>query len=554
MSGDVVRPAFDFRTTSKQVKPRTPYADKRPLVVVTRTHVWSELTGEVTDRADLPDLVITHPSSIFACENAPALLIELGKRFVNFPGWMFRVTPVERRKYRPHRTDRPTVTRDVIVNYFGFRFPKDEEGKRFDTFYHFPIDTLTFLGGSVHKAFPDAPDSMTALIEWATDVRAFARENGLKVGATTGGLAAQLLRDPRFFPAARRKVPRATNDKARPYLPGNHYELFMDENRTVAKALYLDMTGAHHYAATQVTFPHPDRLYARGAYHTPPTVVEPREPWARSGRPKCEAILTSHGLFLLRINVPHGLQKTTTSFPPPWLRRPAGLCLAYVYSNELPLLAAHGVALEGVEAAWTAGPTDDGLNKYAAWSIEETAAMTPKRKAWAKPALLAAYGLLAARPRNREFGYLHAKRGIPHVYMTAGGPLEVETLKTSKELDSNIANVIARGMIEAEVRMEVLRLASEIHARGCKILALYADSIILSDDSPLPLLPDHWRVKTSLTRLEFFNPVSFHSEEMTRLPGVPEREVVDKIMQRKRTFAGTNGWGTWPLAKRGRSS
>lgn len=542
-SEDIKRPAFDFRVTEKVVKPRKPYSESRSLIVCTSEIVWTEESGEVHSRADLPDVVLTHPSSIFICENAPAILIELSARFANIDGWQWRVTPIERRKLRNHRSEDPTVTRDVTVNYFGFRFP-NATGTRFKTLYHYPLDTITFLGGSIGKTFPDADDPLRALIQWGMDVREFCVENNLKVSPTTGGIAAQLLRDPRFIDKPRRKVPRATNDKARDHLPGNHYELFIPENQTVKHALYLDMRGAHHHAAARVAFPHPDRLYARGRYRHPPETVDGR-PWAAAGSPVCNSVLRTHGLFLLRLNVPKHLQATTDLFPPPWLRKPAGQQLAYVYSNELSMIQDFGVVLEGVEAAWTASTTDTALNRYAVWSQGETARMPAFRKGWAKPALLAAYGMLAARPRRREFGYREAERGEDNVYMTSGGPLPVKALRTTNEIDSPTANVIARGMIEAEVRREILTFATELHSRGCRILALYADSIILADDAPLPLLPAHWIVKTNLTWLQFFNPVSFQSDEMIRLPGVPDRGATDRLSLRAR-------WRDLTLGKYGR--
>lgn len=519
---NLARRHYDFRTTAHVVKPRKPHDEQREIIAIVDDIVWTEHSGEIHPRASLPEILTTHPSSILACENAPKLLLDMDAVFRSWPGWQWRVTPVTRRKYHNHRTTRVTETRGAVVNYMGFRFPIGE-GDRYRTYYHYPVDTMTFLGGSIAKAFDGDP--LPALIAWAYDLREFARENALKVTPTSGGLAAQLLRDPRFFPTPRRKVPRATNEKARPHLPGNHYELFVPENVTIPRALYLDMTGAHHHAAAGLTFPDPNRMYARGRYRNPPETVSDGDPWARSGTRKFDAVIATHGLFLLRINVPHKARMEVGRFPPPWLSGASqGARLAWVYSNELPMIADHGALIEGIEAAWTAARTDDGLNRYAEWSIAETARMEPTRRAWAKATLLAAYGMLAARPRQREFGYKHAKRGEPAVYMTSGGPLQVEALTTKRELDSPVANVIARGMVEAEVRREVLTLARELHAHGAQVIAVYADSIIVSDNSwsaPLPLLPGHWHVKSRLTQLEFFNAVSFRAEEMVRLPGIP---------------------------------
>lgn len=535
MSADVRRPAYDFRTTELIVKPRKSYKDERSIIAVARGSVWTEANGEVSPVEQLPELLLTNPASIIVCENSPAMLLELDAKFHNYPGWSWRVTPVTRRKFKNYRTTTLTETRNVIVNYFGWRYPRGNSETNFVTHYHYPIDTMTFLGGSIGKSFPDA-DPLSAIIAWGMDVREFCVDNGLKVSPTTGGLAAQLLRDSRFFPLRRRKVPQATNDKARPHLPGNHYELFVPEGVTQPKSYYLDMRGAHHYAAAKLTFPHPDRLYARGNFREPPTTVPKYlAPWAPFGSPKCTSILKTHGLFLLRLNVPGWVHKTTKKFPPPWLRQQSGIRLAYVYSNELPILAEYGVVLEGVEAAWTASTTDDGLNRYASWSITETAEMSPLRKSWAKATLLSAYGLLAARPRHREFGYREVRGGgIPHVYLSSGGPIAVQAMRTVKELDSAVANVIARGMIEAEVRREVLTMANDLASRGAKILALYADSVIVDASSPLPLLAEPWSVKSELTGLNFFNAVSFESRELTRLPGIPDRDVIDRLTNRER--------------------
>lgn len=525
----------DLRTTPRIVKPRKPHIERRSLLVVTRDVVWHETTGELTPRSELWRTILTDPGTIMVCENAPAILRDLDIRFGTFPGWQYRVTPVVRRKFRQHKTSRPTETRDVVVNFFGFRIP---HGERYSTYYHYPIDTLTFFGGTVGKVWGRDVDTLAMLIEWGMDVRAFCVDNSLKVTPTSGGLASQLLRDARFFPHPRRKVPRATNDKARAHLPGNHYELFVPEMSTQKDAYYLDMSGAHHHAASSLTFPHPDRLYGRGAFRNPPESVIGRESWARVGTPKFERTIRTHGLFLLRIAVPGHLQRTTTLYPPPWLRQPLGVRLAWVYSNELPLVRRFEARIEGIEAAWTASTTDAGLNRYAKWSLQETAAMGHGRKAWLKPTLLAAYGLLAARPRAREFGYKHAVNGEAATYLSSGGPIPVEVLKTTGEQDSPIANVIARGMIEAQVRAEVLSLATTLHGYGSKVLALYADSVIISADGALPLLPPPWRIKTELTRLEFFNPVSFASDQMIRLPGIP-RDAVDRMSRRAQVRAIT---------------
>ena len=514
----------DLRNVEPIVKPRTPYDEQRRIIAVGREGVWTEIHGEVFPREGLPHLLVTHPKSILAVENAPALLKWLNQVFEDNDAWNWRVTPIERKVYRQHKRNRPTQTVDAVVNYFGFHYGRGKSN------YHYPIDTLTFLPGAKGAT---VSNRLAELVPWAIDVREFCRENGLKIGSTSGGLAGQLLRDPRFFPTPRRKIPKATNARAREHLPGNHYELLVPENTTHQNALYLDMKSAHHYAASKVTFPDPNRMYGRGHFRNPPTEVS-GEPWAKHGTMKFRNIMRTHGLLLLRVEIPNHFLQTKDVFLPPFLRKPGGSALVYVYSNELPMLEFFRVPVSGIEAAWTASTCSGDLNSYASWASAQASTMDPKRKAWAKPTLLAAYGLLAARPRAREFGYRRANSGVPTTYMTAGGPLDVQALRTSRELESPVVNVILRGMIEAEVRKEVLNLATELKAHGAQVLALYADSVIVSSDSPLPLLPEPWEVKTELTRLTFFNPVSFSADQMTKLPGIPQSHVDHVLSTRRR--------------------
>jgi hypothetical protein len=135
--------------------------------------------------------------------------------------------------------------------------------------------------------------------------------------------------------------------------------------------------------------------------------------------------------------------------------------------------------------------------------------------------MLAAYGMLAARPVQREYGYKHTVQGESFTYMTSGGPLTVQRRQQEKFTEAPVVNVIHRGMIEAEVRLQALRLARRFHESGTRVLCVYADSVIIDSTGPVPLIPAPWRIKTPLSRLEFFNPTSFHSVEMTRLPGIP---------------------------------
>jgi len=206
-----------------------------------------------------------------------------------------------------------------------------------------------------------------------------------------------------------------------------------------------------------------------------------------------------------------------------------------------------GGQILGIEAAWVSFERDDGIRKYAEWAMAENRAMSSERKKWCKPTLLAAYGMLAHRPTAPTIGYHQSDKGIRQpVPVPGGGVLEMNIHQAQKETESRICNVIHRGMIEAEVRVRVIRMARELAAQGTEVLALYADSVIVNSDLPLTFLPEPWDIKTELTQLEFFNAVSFHSKEMTKLPGIPDRLDTDRISHYK-MMAALAGSGRTPL-------
>lgn len=511
------------------VFPRKPTNDYRPIIAVSDTHVLVERTGEIHSADQLPFLLLSEPPSFLVCERASALLAYLNTTALSrVPGWQYRVTPVVRRTYKEHRRKVPTESHDVIVTFLGWR-----TGPR-KTHYHYPIDPVTFTGQTIRRLVPveEAPTTLAALLVWGQDVRGWCREHGLKLSSGSGALAVQLLKDPRFYPDARRKVPQATNERARPQLPGNHYELFVPE-RTYHTAYYIDMHAAHHSCARDITFPSANGLLARGRFRDPPTVVD-GQPWLSPTSRGFRSLLASHGLLLIRLQSPHLLP---SAFPPPYMKHP-GTTLAYVYTNELPLIRELGGIVEGIEAAWTSWTPDEGLGRFARWALAETAAMTDGRKRWGKSTLLAAYGMLAARPNEKEFGYADAVSGERKVYMTPGGPLPAIVKTLPGRMESPVVNVIHRGMIEAEVRKRSLDLARELTTFGCKVLCIYADSVIIDSGGQVPLIPEPWRVKSPLNRLQFFNPTSFASDEMVRLPGIPEG--ADRLSYRKMLSASAS--------------
>lgn len=507
----------------RTVKPRKDTARPfLPIIAVDRESrsLFCELTGEIHGWADCRNLFLTHPAAIVAVPGAAHFVAELTEFFGKDPMWQYRATPLIREKFTHDPTKKVARVSDTIVNYFGWKGSSNGTTANRRGRWFYPIDPFVFT----QLRLPDLMGGTTGahLLAWAQDVREWCHANGLHPSPTAGGLGGQLLRDPRFYPAARRKVPRATNARVRDILPGNHYRLYWPEH-TPVDATYIDMSSAHHYAAASVTFPCANRLYARGNFsdtETTETPVPRNELWAPFGSNKYNRIIQSFGLFRLQLNVP---ALTASQFPPPYMEQ-AGRKRVWVYSNELPMVIKLGADIEGIDAAWTCYERDTGLNRFAQWALAETALMSITRKRWAKVTLLATYGNLAARPRSTEFGYRTAKSGEPREYPAGpmGLPVIAHIDPRARELPT--VNVVHRGMIEAEQRRLVLDMARDLADAGHTVVCIYADAVMVTSDTPLGFLPPPWRIDGHLTRVRFYAPTAFTSLERSKMPGIPRED------------------------------
>lgn len=476
--------------------------------------IFLEGTGEVLPMDELFRVILGHPSSYVICPNASRLLAQLNERAAGLENWQFRGSPRKREIFTPGGMPTGGVrTSDFIVAFFGFQNENPKKKGR----YHYPIDPMVFLRRGYESL---GGGGLANLIRWGMDMREWCVSVGITPKPTAGGIAGQLLKDPRFYSVARRKVPKATNARARAALPGNHYRLYASEHRTY-QAHYLDLGAAHHNAALSITFPHADNLYARGNFHLDDHTFENARPDTAWVKPGCKLftnlVTRAHGLLLVHLEVP---TMAPGAFPLPYLERP-GRRLAWVHTNELQDLQESRAIIEGVEAAWVSFKPDTGLNKYAVWALDQTAQASAERKAWLKPVLLATYGVLASKPRAMEFAYGQAFGGESKTYPAGGLLIHAKSKTTLTENEMSTANVIHRGMIEAETRLAVLRMARYLHAAGCEVLSVYADSVLVSSKDQLPLLPPPWKNKGHLTNLRFFHASAFTSDEMSKLPGIP---------------------------------
>lgn len=499
----------------RSVKPRRPARDPLPLLIVTPDSILDDETGELLPREQLPELLLVRDSAIIVCGNAESLLADLHRRFKDHPLWQFRLTPITRERWNPEPGAPIETQEDLIISFFGFKRPHGRSRSR----YFYPLAPEQFARKNVRELVgdPDLPYP-EALRQWGRSVRSFCADLELNPSPTQGGIAAQLLRHPRFYPEARRKVPQATNERARPRLPGNWYELRAEPGRTYSAAWYLDQKSAHHYAAATIDLPHPDRLRAHGHYEEP----ESCRPWLRAGSRGMAAVLSTFGLVRARLTVPSHVAHAP--FPPPALSRPGDVD-AWLYTNEIPGIIERGARIDWLSAAWTSTIPDPGIRRYATWSQGEIARRPEAR--WLKGTLLASYGILAARPRRHHFAYWQATSGERERIRIAADMVECWSKRTEREQQTPIANVIQRGMIEAETRRLSIDLAGQLERAGHEVFAIYADAVLVrardgaSPAQALPLLPEPWRIKEDLSWIRFHDPQSFEARELSRLPGRP---------------------------------
>lgn len=507
----------------------------RPVLAVTGEGILSELfPGELFDASELPSILAASPSSIIAAQGFGTHLLRLQRHFESDPHFNYRLTPLERygRHWQSsdgkrHQCDHTLV--DSICNFVGWRKHDRSPAK-----YHYPLDPIWYLSLSIEELYPSGDSRLARLYRWGMQVRDWAASEGLIVKASAGGMAAQLLRDSRFYPEPRRKVPRLINDIARFRLPGNYYR-FHGEIGKRYDAICFDMENAHHWAASHLRFPDANSLHAYGDWDFEPRYTRTEGKTSpRPFAPGDSPLLERPGLFHVRISVPH---IRAASFPLPYLET-MGERDVYLYSNELETLREFGVRILRVYAAYCSEGAETGLNRYAEYAIEQIRS-NPNMKPWLKPTLHATYGVLAARPSRFETGFYrveHETNLERREYHMGNVSLPVWVKAKRGEIESRLASVIHRGMIEAEVRKQSLWFARFLaESDRLSVLAIYADAVFVDDpnarfrhwmegkrdDYQLKVMPPPWRVKAFIPSIRFHSPTHFTSPSISRLPGIP---------------------------------
>lgn len=470
----------------------------RPILALGADDVFVEHTGEVVPLHELPDIMVTLPPMIVSGVEMYDKLMRVHSRYQSHPDWNLRVIPITTRKFvnGVHRANIGAFR----VSYFGFRSRDKRAGNRF--FHCVDIGTFKVPNGS----------SALDVFRTTDDLRVFCLAHGLTVPSGRGGMGAALLRQ--FRGDDRHRTPRFINAEGRRRLPGNHYALSVPRGTSVRRAYYLDQSGAHHQAALRITPPR--RVIARGNHLQ--LELGTVKAWVLDPAHIRDLFTRHHGLFAVDVTPAHA-PLNRRHLHPAFMHEPVRR-VVYVHSNETAFLFAPGTVIHSVVAAWTDTQTTDYLARFAAFAQKELA--SEGGRPWLKAGLLSTYGALATRPTRHESYFARtAKDHHPIVPLPHGGNLyPFRRVRSTNEGEPWYVNTIHRGMIEAQTRMDVLAFARELdELHGLSILGVYADALIVADGQ-LPILPDGWRVETTLTDLHLRHPNAFTAREIVKLPGV----------------------------------
>lgn len=487
------------------------------LAVVHQGRKVDEATGEVFDnlrwilcedgktKGNIPQYVRNAEPTVFVATDPSVFLAQLQDAFQYDPTWHYTLT-------RTNQEIMGMGMARVKLRTFGFR----GEGVRKQRL-HQCWDPRGVSPTPFHR-FIEGDVTHESVMEWAMDVREWARSQDLELRNAFAGYASQLLRDPRFYPHPRRKVPRATNEKARPSLPGNLIQLYVKPGPTPHDVTAIDQRSAHHRIAQNVPIPSANTLYARGYYGDPEGA---EDPWAQRGTRQYQRTIRQPGLIYAGV---HSRRTLAGEYRLP-VQDFQGYQRVFLYTNMVPFLEATGSHVECIYAAWTSNTADTGLARYGAWAQQQIENAPPHRRSWLKPLLHSTYGLLAARPRPLEIGHRQAKGGKHDQFLLGAREFPVRMIAL-KDWQPITANVIQRGVIESETQLRSLRMAQSLQRAGCRVLHIHTDGLHV--DGQLPLLPDDWAV-SALTRVTYLDRVSWVSEERTCLPGRDEQQRAEVV-------------------------
>ena len=176
----------------------------------------------------------------------------------------------------------------------------------------------------------------------------------------------------------------------------------------------------------------------------------------------------------------------------------------FIFTNEIPYLRALGVEVRSIIAAWTgdAEPEGEGVSAYAEYCAELEGRVSVREWRTMKRTLLTLYGVLGARVRTTRRHYAQSSHDLASLDVRAGHRILRTVAAEPGEREPFTANVVQRGMIEAETAWRSIALANQMVAGGHRVLVIYADALYIQSDD-LPLLAKPWRVKQEFRTVQF---------------------------------------------------
>lgn len=473
---------------------------------------------------NLANYLLTCPTAHIVATNNPAWLADyMYRKFGHLECFQMKLTET--------RNEDETGEIKAALSRFGFTNGRNaqHEGRRK------ALHSVWCSQDFPTSLFPSGHCSFDELLKACIDVREYCKENALPIPNRPKGIASDFMRDERFWPKERGRVPEFTNEELRRFLPGNHMEM-RSEPRKVINVWSIDMRAAYHQAAQSVIIPDHTTIYARGyskSWETSPI-------WFDSDSPEYRREISRPGLVIVE----------ATSRPTrkgEW--RPKRINYSNkkripLWTNEIPFCEEMGLSIHGVICAWTSTKADTGLTKYGAFAEPEANNADAYRRKWLKPTLHTLYGMFAARKKSIRIGHLRGSGKKLRFSLGFGHSLEMSAFETPAR-SHPVANVAILGTLQAEIRVRMMRLANELESKGHPVTHMHADGIHVHTND-LPLLPDNiWKIEER-EELIYIDDASWIWNNGDCLPGRPEAERAKEL----RRYADMIRGGLYGFSKR----
>jgi hypothetical protein len=469
--------------------------------------ILDTFTGELSPTIDIEKLLQTEPGGVIAGNSCYPLLAKLAPEIKRDEGWTMSVN-LQQRRTRPMDSTETRITGRIYISRMTYRRAKvgGRKNRRRP-----PAIKWVVLELGLFMETP--PSDLDGVLAAAMSLTELAGRRGISPRPSPGSLGSAMLRASSEWNKERKAAPEFISEVARDHLPGNYYAL---SNKTKGKSIphvyYMDQEASHHKIASSIPIPFPGTLRARGYFRAAENEIY--RPWTNDLRK-----LRGHfGLVLGMVQcgiIPHSMEHLY----PPWAKE-RGMKPRWIWTPELRLFENdHRLSFEYAICALTSRHIDTALWEYSEWALEQR--KRSDRDPY-KSSLLAAYGMLACRSdRPIDIYTVHGRAKPPRATVVELPLLpEVFRSEVKRKRAPTIQNVVARGVIEAETRTRSIEYARQLEGEGIPVAQIYADGLLaVTDQAPL-IVPEHWRIAASLTRVYSPHPNSIVSRELVRLPGI----------------------------------